>query len=88
MQETEVPKDIDHNELMIPGYLMELEQNSVKSRVGFYISKSVSYVRRFDLEGKDSNLIIIDVEGTLNTRLINVYRLFTPQNNMSQREKF
>ena len=88
MQETEVMKDIDHNELKISGYSMELEQNSTKSRVGFYISKSVSYVRRFDLEGSDSNLIIIDVEGTLNTRLINVYRSFAPQNNVSQREKF
>ena len=70
MQETEVMKDINHNELKISGYLMELELNTTKSRVGFYISKSVRYVRRVDLEGSDSNLIIIDVEGTLNTRLI------------------
>ena len=58
MQETEVLKDIDHKELNISGYLMELEQNTTKSRVGFYISKSVSYERRFDLEGTDTNLFI------------------------------
>ena len=88
MQETEVMKDINHNKLKIFGYLTELELNSTKSRVGFYISKLVRYVRRVDLEGSDSNLIIIDVEGTLNTRLINVYRSFAPQNNVFQREKF
>ena len=32
--------------------------------------------------------MIIDIEGTLNTRLINVYRSFSPQNGVSQREKF
>ena len=69
-------------------YCLELEQNYIKSRVGFYVSKSLSYVRRSDLEGSDSNLIIIDLEGALNTRLVNVYRSFSPQNGISQREKF
>ena len=45
-------------------------------------------LRRSDLEGTDSNLIIIDIEGSLNTRLINVYRAFAPQNGVSQRDKF
>ena len=88
MQETEVMKDIAENELKLTGYSLELEGNSLKSRVGFYISKSLNYQRKFELEGTDSNLIIIDVEGTVNTRIINVYRSFAPQNNISQREKF
>ena len=46
MQETEITNDIDHNELNIPGYRLEIEENLIKARVGFYVSKSVSYVRR------------------------------------------
>ena len=88
MQETEINNNLNHDELRIANYSLELEKNSLKSRVGFYITKSVSYVRRYNLEGTDSNMIIIDVEGTLNTRLINVYRSFAPQNGISQREKF
>ena len=45
----------------------------MKSRVGFYIARNVNYVRKFDLEGMDSNMIIIDIEGSLNTRLINFF---------------
>ena len=88
MQETEIANDIDHEVLKVSGYCLELEKNSVKARVGFYVSKKIRYVRRFDLEGLDSNLIIIDLEGTLNTRLINIYRSFAPQNGVSQHEKF
>ena len=88
MQETEVLKDINPNELCTSGYRLELEDNSAKSRVGFYVSKSVRYVRKRELEGKDSNIVIIDLDGALNIRLINVYRSFAPQNKVPQREKF
>ena len=70
MQETEITNDIDRNELNIPGYRLEIEQNLIKARVGFYVSKSVNYVRRTDLEGINSNLIIIDLEGTSQSRII------------------
>ena len=83
MQETEVMKDINHNELKISEYLLELESNTKKSRVGVYISKTINYVRRTDLEGIDSSLIIIDLEGKCNTRIINVYRCFNPQGNVT-----
>ena len=73
---------------MMSNYNLELEENSTKSRVGFYVSKSLSYVRRSELEGVDSNIVIIDLDGDLNIRLINVYRSFAPQNGVSQREKF
>ena len=42
----------ENNELRISEYSLELEQNSTKSRVGFFVSKTLSYVRRIDLEGK------------------------------------
>ena len=76
MQETEVKKDIDHKELNISKFLLELESNTKKSRVGVYISKTINYVRRTDLEGLDSNLIIIDLEDKSKTIIINVYRSF------------
>ena len=41
MQETEVKKDIDHKELNISKFLLELESNTKKSRVGVYISKTI-----------------------------------------------
>ena len=80
--------DINHNELNISGYRLEIEQNCTKSRVCFYMSKTLSYVRRTELEGVHSNLIIIDLEGNTDTRLINVYWSFSLQNGISQREKF
>ena len=40
------------------------------------------------IEGVDSNLIIIVIESKVPTRLINIYRNFNPQHNVSQRKKF
>ena len=56
--------------------------------VGCYISNELNYKRNLALEGVDSNLIIIDIEGTNPTRIINLYRSFNPQNGVSQRGKF
>ena len=70
MQETEIRKDIDQNVLKISGYNLAIEKNSTKSRVGIYVSNAISYVRRTDLEGTDSNIIIIDLEGKIKTRII------------------
>ena len=67
---------------------IELEQNSIKSRVGFYVSKTLRYVRRIGLQGQNSNLIIIDLDGVTKIRIINDYRSFAPQNGESQRSKF
>ena len=74
MQETEIGNDLNTDQLMMSGYSLELEKNAVKSRVGFYITKSLKNVRRNDLEGLNSNLIIIDLDGVVKSRLINVYR--------------
>ena len=54
MQETEVTNAINTKELSVSQYCLELENNSVKSRVGIYISKDINYVRRTDLEGLNS----------------------------------
>ena len=88
MQETEITGDINFKELETSNYNLELEVNSVKSRVGFYVSKKLNYIRRSDLEGVNSNLIIIDVTGETNLRVINVYRTFATQAGESQQSKF
>ena len=84
MQETEINNDININELSTSKYCLEIENNSVKSRVGFYISKDINYVRRTDLEGLNSHVIIIDITGESKLRVINVYRSFAPQGGESQ----
>ena len=73
MQETEINKNLDHNLLSFPGFTIETENNTLVSRVAFYISNVVEYIRRTDLEGDDSNLIIIDLMGSVRRRIINVY---------------
>ena len=55
-----------------------LKQSGLKS-LGLHISV---------FKGVDSNLIIIGIEGTCPTRIVNEYRSFNPQNGQSQREKF
>ena len=87
MQEIEVTNDINMNELSTSKYCLELENNTVKARVGFYITKDLNYVHRSDLEGLNSNIIIINlVESKL--RVINIYRSFAPQGGESQQTKF
>ena len=54
-------------------YNTELETNTVKKRVGFYIHKNVSYVKRFDLEKENLHIVIIDVKSDLTLRQINLY---------------
>ena len=88
MQETEIKTNLNHNFLSFPGYTIETETNSMNSRVAAYINTGLQYVRRSDLEGKDCNLMIIDLLCPHNLRVINIYRSFTPQHNVSQRDKF
>ena len=43
----------------------------------------------YNLEGTNSHIVIIDLEGPITVkRIINVYRSFNPQNNVSARDKF
>ena len=59
--------------------MIELEQNTVKKRVGIYIHEDTKYVRRKDLEKENCHIVIIDVTACTNLRLISVYRSFRPQ---------
>ena len=79
MQETEVNHNLDQNLLGFPGYHFESESISTyKARVGCYIKSGIDYVRRTELEGKDSHLIILDIRAERDLRIINVYRSFNP----------
>ncbi len=48
----------------------------------------MNYVRKFDLEIIDAHVIILDILGNKNLRIINIYRSFNPANNYSPRELF
>ena len=87
MQETEVPDDFDEEQIRIPDYNLELENSEIKRRVGVYIKSSLSYRRRPELEGKELNLVVIDLFDDRKTRIINVYRSFNPVG-MTARNKF
>ena len=62
MQEVEVETDFDVELLKLPGYIFELENNTVKKRVGCYIRENLKYRRRNDLESLNSHVIIMDFE--------------------------
>ena len=64
--------------LSIKNYRLEVETNSVKKRVGVYVMNGIEAIMRNDLEGVDSNLLILDIRGEQNFRLINVFRCFNP----------
>ena len=72
LQETEIVKDYPENLLIFPGYSLELEKNDLKTRVGMYVSKTIRYKRRKDLEGLNNHLVIIDILDKKDTRLINI----------------
>ena len=88
MQETDIQNDYPTNILTFPGYQIEVETNDVKGRVAIYVAEGVKYVRRQDLEGTNSNMIIMDIKLNKTLRIINMYRSFNPQNNVNPREKF
>ena len=89
MQETEINKNLDHNLLSFPGFSIETENKSTLSRVAIYIDNRVDYVRRKNLEGLDSYVMILDLVGRNKVRIISVvYRSFAPQNGVTQRDKF
>ena len=88
LQETEIPNDGDTTNYQIKGYALEIETNSKKRRVAIYIKNEISYKRKIDLEKPDIHLVIIDVESRPPTRIISIYRTFTPQDGSTARENF
>ena len=75
LQEVEVETNFSPDLLSIKNYNFELELNSVQSRVGIYVSKSVEYTRMTQLKGVDSHVVIIDKSNCAIKRIINVYLL-------------
>ena len=57
-----------------------------KKRVGIYVKSNIETVRRSELEGIDSNLVIIDIRGKQNFCLINVHSCFNPTNGMCTKQ--
>ena len=89
LQEVEIEKDYNFNALNLNNYCLEVENNSVKARVGMFISNNVNYKRMHQLEGINSHIIIIDITDSCTVkRITNVYRCFNPQGNISARDKF
>ena len=58
MQEIEIESGFDEKTLSIPGYILETENNDLKKRTGFYISTSVKYSRKNNLEGRNNHLVV------------------------------
>ena len=52
--------------LAVDGFQLELENNTIKARTGFYIKNNIKFKRRTDLEGTNSNLVIIDIKERVN----------------------
>ena len=88
MQEVDLLVNHPTELLSFPGYNLETETNNLKIRVGVYVNERIKYRRRSDLEGTNSHIVILDIEGHKNLRIISIYRTFKPQENITAREKF
>ena len=73
LQETEIECQFDQVLLSISGFELELETNNVKARTSIFVRNNIKYKRRRDLEGVDSNLVIVDI--------IKVYVAFVTRSN-------
>ena len=47
LQETEIPMGFPENVLISGKFTIELENNIIKKRVGIYVRKDISYIRRY-----------------------------------------
>ena len=83
LQEIEIASDFPVVALSSRDYIFESETNDVKSRTGVYIRSNINYERRRDLEGSNNGIIIIDFQTHKQFRLVNLYRVFNPQNGRS-----
>jgi exonuclease III len=88
VQETEIDKNFNEELLTFPGYSLEVERNDVKRRVAIYVRNTMNYRRRAELEGTNRHLVIWDVLGRTELRIITIYRKFKPQDNITARENF
>ena len=73
LQETEIPMNFPDSILNCNDYVLELEDNNEKKRVGIYVRKGVNYVRK-DLEKINTHIVIIDVLAETKIRIIKYIR--------------
>ena len=88
IQEADIPKDYPYDLLSSKDYKIECERSTKKARCVALIKNDINYARRTDLEGEDDCLIILDVKGIKNYRLVNVYRTFSPPLNIPLKDNF
>ena len=88
LQEVEIRTDYPLTLLSSKNYKIEVENSSQKARCAIAIKKTLNYTRREDLEGIDLSICVIDVNGTINYRIVNFYHLFNPPNNLNQSQHF
>ena len=73
LQEVEIPRDFPTNILSSRDYKLEVEKATIKARCAILIKNEVEYTRREDLEDIDLGMCVIDINGSLNYRIINCY---------------
>ena len=56
--------------------------------LSIYAKNGISYIRRVDLEGINSHLVIINVEAEADIRMTNLYRCVSPQDGSTARQHF
>ena len=85
LQETELGPNYPTNILSSSDFELEVEDNDIKKRVGIYINSRIKYMRRLDLEERNTHLIIIDLMLESKIRIITLYRSFRPPGQCSER---
>ena len=88
LQEVEIKKDYPTELLSSADYKIEIEKHKHLARTAIVIKNNLAYERREDLELDDTSVIIIDINAKTNYRIINLYRQFSPPNNLTQTEHF
>lgn len=86
LQEADIDKEYPNEILSIKDYSLDVDKNDVKARVAIYTKNTIPKKRRTDLEGSNSNIIVIDLDLKFKYRIINLYRTFNPPNNLNQYE--
>jgi exonuclease III len=86
VQQTKIDKNFNEVLLTFLGYSIEVENNDVKRQVAIYMRNRLNYRRRAELEGTNCHLVIVDLLGRTELRVVTVYRTFKPPENITARE--
>ena len=88
LQECEIPNGLEDKHLTLRDYKIELEDNQRKKRTGILIHNSINYERKRNLEEINTNLVIIDINGDIEYRVVNIYRSFAPERDATPTDNF